>query len=233
MRSVLTLAVLGLTTHIASAAPKPEELYREGQAAYDKANYRDAIAKWQAAYDLSGASALLFNLAQAYRLIGDCVHALSTYRKYVALDPTSEQRSHAEGFIADLEPTCGRPSVLRVEPVPDRVEARSAHMKLAGLATGGAAVVVLATGLVFGRRAVSLGDEVTKDCSTACDWSLEKTKASDGQRDATVGKVLDVVGAAALAAGIGLYIYGAREGGSLVRIQPTSAGATMSWSGQW
>ncbi len=235
MRIAAATLTIAFARAIASAEPSAEEIYEEGQAAYDRGDFATAIARWQSSYELSKQPLLVLNVAQAYRLAGDCPRALSTYQQYVTLDPASEQRSLADGFIAELSAQCGRrtEAVKRVEQPSDTRSRTGGDTRIAGLVTGGVGVAVLATGLVFGRRAVALGDEVTRDCATACDWSVEKTKERDGKRYAAIGKVLDVAGVAAIAAGIGLYIYGARDREPALAIQPRSTGATVSWSGTW
>ena len=234
----MRIAVAVLTTIVAAAtavaAPSAEQLFDEGQGAFDRGEYAIAIARWQSSYELSKLPLLVLNVGQAYRLAGDCARALSAYQRYSALDPMGEQRNLAAGFVAELSAQCG-PLSQPHERVTENPSPRSVghDMKSPGFLAGGVGVAAIATGLLFGRRATSLGDEVTRDCSTACDWSVERTKQSDGQRDATVGKVLDVVGVAALAAGIGLFVYGARGDEPALTIQPHSTGATVSWGGRW
>jgi tetratricopeptide (TPR) repeat protein len=231
------VSILGLLAVAANAEPSAEDLYNQGQAAFDHRDFKTAIARWNSAYQLSHLPLLVFNLGQAYQLSGDCPKALSAFEKYIELEPKSEQRSQADGYVTELSAQCAaRTDTQRDAQTekPSEKRPRTGHdMKVAGLVAGGAGVAVFATGLAFGWRAASLGDEVTRDCSTACSWSVEKMKQSDGQRDATIGKVLDFVGVAAIAAGIGIYLYGARDGDHALTIQPHSTGATMSWCGRW
>ena len=237
MKIVVIACLLGALATTSHADPSDaERLYAEGQAAYDRHDYALAIRRWQAAYQLSPLPLLVLNLAQAYRLAGDCEHALASYRRYVGLEPASEQRALADGFIAELEPTCGTPAPPRPRPEPPVARERRARgrgWKVAGLTTGGAGVAIVATGLLFGARASSLGHEVTRDCSTSCDWAVERSKQSAGKRDAAIGEVLDGIGVAAVAAGIGMYIYGARGGKPELTVRPVPNGAAMSWSGRW
>ena len=233
MRAFITIAVLVALEASARAEPSAEQLYNEGQQAFDRGDYTTAIARWQSSYELSKLPLLVLNLAQAYRLAGDCALALSAYRRYVTVDPTSDQRSLADGFIAELEPKCGQPSPPPVDHVPHQVESTGSgrNLKVAGLMTGGAGVVLTATGLLFGRRASTLGDEVTRECAVSCDWATKKSKESDGKRYATIGKILDGVGLAAVAVGIGMYVYGASRGQPTIAIQPN--GVALMWSSNW
>ncbi|HEV7559138.1 MAG TPA: tetratricopeptide repeat protein, partial [Kofleriaceae bacterium] len=89
--------VLLLVARTAAAQPNDaEHLYTEGQKAYDDKRYDDALAAWEKAYELSHLPGLVFNLAQAYRLHGDCDKAVETYQKFIDLDPKSKQRTAAE-----------------------------------------------------------------------------------------------------------------------------------------
>ena len=74
------LAALG--TARADDKAKAKQLYDEGLRHYNVAEYTDAIAAWKEAYLLSKKPLLLFNIGQAYRLSGDCTHALLFYDNY-------------------------------------------------------------------------------------------------------------------------------------------------------
>ncbi len=233
MKLAVAAAILAALEASAMAAPTPEALYAEGQAAYDKADYAAAVAAWQASYKASGANGLLFNLAQAYRLSGDCTHALFTYKRFAANDPTADQRALADDFIRELEPTCG----AAIQPTVDRpVAAAGRTMKLAGIAAGGAGVVFLVAGVALGHHASTLGNDVTSACAVACDWSTEKSKDAAGHRDEALGWTFGTVGVLALAGGAALYYFGVRD--SEVSVTPIAtrshdSGAVLSWSRTW
>lgn len=240
---IATLAALEGASR-ADSQTSAESLYTEGQTDYDKEDYAGAIAKWQESYQLSSESGLLFNLAQARRLSGDCAQALTTYKKFVATDPdpTSEQHKLALDFARELEPTCGSHASIdnqRPNPQPavggglndreDRDTDRT--LRIEGLVTSGAGAVSLAIGLGLGHLASTSGDEVTSACAVSCDWTVQKSKDAAGRRDATIGYALDAVGVAAIAGGAVMYYLGNR---SAVTVAPrTEGGAVASWSGSW
>src|SRR4051812_12202184 len=58
-------------------------LYREASAHYELGEYEQAIPLFRRAYDLTRAPALIFNVAQTYRRVGDCRHALESYRQFL------------------------------------------------------------------------------------------------------------------------------------------------------
>lgn len=248
MKILTVIAILVLSVR-AYAQPSAEDLYAEGQAAYDRADYTIAIAKWQAAYDLSSASGLLFNVAQAKRLSGDCVGALAAYRRFAAEDSDrgSEQHVLADDFVRELSASCRKdpdavPKTELPRPVGGSALPRelSAHSqpqggrrwKIAGIATGGAGIIVLGVGLGLGYHGAGLGDEITAACATSCDWEQLKSKEARGRRDVTIGRALDVVGVAAIAGGAVMYYLGTRD---TVAVEPVArgSGAVISWSGSW
>jgi tetratricopeptide (TPR) repeat protein len=230
MKVVVAIVVIVATSGGAHAGPTAEELYDQGKAAYDHGDYTIAILDWERSYSLSHEPALLFNLAQANRLLGDCAQALFRYKRFVDLDPKSEQRGLADDFIRELEPTCGTPTQSRT----DRVEKGSGQeLKVAGLVTGGAGALSLVIGLGLGHHASTLGDEVTAACTSSCDWQAVKDKDAAGRRDAGIGYALDAVGIAAIAGGAIMYYLGDREHAVTISPRPRDGGAVVSWSGSW
>ena len=252
--AVLIAALIMTAGTTAIAQPTPETLYTEGQTAYERGDYGAAITKWQAAYDLSKENGLLFNLAQAKRLAGDCAGALTSYRNFVARDsdPTSDQHKLAGDFAQELASQCSEAPVTNtpsttnsVAPAPPKVAEISLpavrerrdeipvkhgrNWKMAGLVTSGVGVVTLAIGLGLGHHGSEIGAEVTAACRTSCDWSALKDKDIRGRREVAIGRVLDVAGAAAIVGGAVFYYIGMRQ--ESVTIAPRDGGAVVSWRG--
>jgi tetratricopeptide (TPR) repeat protein len=258
---VRALAIVALLTTVAAAEPEAERLYKEGQAAYDAQRYDDALAAWTKSYELSHLPGLVFNIAQAQRLRGDCVKAVEAYNKFIALDPKSSERSTAEGFIKDLSP-CPSPNdptsganTGAATSTSSNGPATSSHgsttssnhsasssggsnivdtghgKRIAGLAIAGGGLAIAATGLYFGSQAQSLGDEVRKACATGCAYPTIRDKDQEGHRDETIQWILYGAGAAAVVTGGILYLTGKRP--SSVAVAPHGDGAVVSWIGRW
>lgn len=121
----LLFAWLALACAIARAQPAPEAsagapssaaererlaraLYEEGLTHYNLHEYDAAIAAFKGSYRLSRAPELLFDIAQEYRLKGDCPEALRFYRTYLREDVRSPKRARVEAWIAEME-RCDRP----------------------------------------------------------------------------------------------------------------------------
>lgn len=261
MKIALVITLIAALHTTAAAEPTAEDHFNKGQEAYDRGDYSVAIGEWQESFRLSGENALLFNLAQAYRLHGDCENALATYRRFVAADPGSEQKHLAEDLSHELGAKCGEKpkapeppepplehpksdgrlsvaeGLLLVQELRERKSPPSQSgrtLKIAGLATAGTGTVIVVTGLILGHHGQTIGNEVTSTCANGCDWSTQKDKDAAGRRDVTIGHVLDGVGAAAILSGAAMYYFGYRE--STITVEPTTArdrGAVVMWSGSW
>jgi tetratricopeptide (TPR) repeat protein len=139
LRALAVASLLAAATSAHAAPPDPpaapasadgrahaKRLFEQGQAHYDLGEYDEAIAAFREAYEISSAPALLFNIAQAHRLKGDCPRALQVYRHFVRLDPDSPRRSAAEGQIASLSAQCEHKGDAAAPSTPGRYEATDA-----------------------------------------------------------------------------------------------------------
>jgi tetratricopeptide (TPR) repeat protein len=229
------LVMLVLATRVASADSDAERLYQEGQAAYDAKRYTDAIAAWDKAYALSKLPALVFNLAQAHRLAGHCQRAHESYRTFIQLDPTAEDRPAAEQFMRELD-SCAHPGpktnpAVRTGPTTPRYEDRGGGKRVAGLVIGGSGVAMIAGGIFFGNRATTIAQEVKDACTSGCEWATLEAKDADGRRAATLQYVFLGAGTAAVATGVWFYIRGARA--REVLVEPRAGGAVVRVGGRF
>lgn len=230
----------------AFAAPSAEELFHQGQTFFDKGDYTSAVAKWDESYRLSKEPELLFMIGQAFENEGRCADALATYRRFVSLAPDSEHRPLADKFVRELTPKCdaakpdkNQSSIKNPDAGHDRdlVEHDNEHpagLKIAGLAVVGAGAVSIATGLYFGHRASSLGNEVTNACKSGCDWAVYGSKDAEGRRAETKQYVFAGIGVAAIIGGGVMYWLASREQRpTSIAIAPGHDGAVITWSGSW
>jgi tetratricopeptide (TPR) repeat protein len=102
----------------ASAQEKKQarEHYNRGQTHYDLAEYDEAVTQFKTAYELSKAPGLLFNIAQAFRLKGDCRQALLFYRSYLRREPEAFNRVEVEGYALEMEKCAGAPAATVAKP---------------------------------------------------------------------------------------------------------------------
>ncbi len=140
-------------------------------------------------------------------------------------DPV-ERASRDDDRNADPRAARGRRSAAR----PGRTK------KLAGIIVGSAGLAAIAVGVGLGVHASALGNEVTLDCSTSCNWPNEQNRDAAGRADATIGHVLDALGALAVAGGAVSYYLGDRERAITVApigTQSHENGAVLSWRTSW
>src|SRR4051794_34647805 len=110
---------LGRSASAQPASPAPDDrasaaeaaaLYDEGKRHFDIGEYAPAIASWKQSYLRSSAPLLLFNIAQAYRLSGNCAQANRFYLNYrrVEKHPRNQaELDRAMARCAGVEPATG------------------------------------------------------------------------------------------------------------------------------
>jgi tetratricopeptide (TPR) repeat protein len=87
----------------AAKTAKAREHYDKGITHYNLGEFDKAIEEFKQAYAISGAPGLLFNVAQAYRLVGDYKQALYFYNTYLRLQPNAANRADVEARMAEME----------------------------------------------------------------------------------------------------------------------------------
>jgi tetratricopeptide (TPR) repeat protein len=246
LRSILLFGVLAALGTRASADPDPavRDLVERAQRHFDLGEYDDAIAGYRAAYRADPRPALIYNLAQAYRLEGDCVTATVLYRNFVRLAPDSDYRPMAEQHLTEIAECSKQRVEAGVQPVPhaerDRTFAQPApppettppsglRRRHAGLVTAGSGLVALAMGAYFSWDATRAAREVSDGYRDGASWSELAEIDARGQRAEVVGGVLIAAGAAAAVTGAVLYAAGWHT--DHVALQPRGDGAEMvvSW----
>jgi hypothetical protein len=102
--SSFLLAVAALAVHApeahADGKAKAKALYEEGLKHYNVAEWTEAIKAWKESYLISKKPLLLFNIAQAYRLSGDCKQALTFYDSYQREEPNPKNQNELDQALA-------------------------------------------------------------------------------------------------------------------------------------
>jgi tetratricopeptide (TPR) repeat protein len=226
------MALLGASP-LAFAQPdadvkRARALFTEAQTHYKVGEFEFAIEKYKKAYKLSKASALLFNIAQAYRLDGDARNALLFYQNYLREVPDADNRADAEARIAETRED--QPMKVIIER--REVTRGSRPMRIGGAVTGAVGLLGVGAGVFLAVRAKGKWDDINalNDGGT---WTPEfADKFSSAERDETLATVFVSVGAAAVVAGGVLYYLGLTRGvkEKKVSMMPTGNGAAVVWS---
>lgn len=115
-RCELVIAALLLATGVAYADDRSDTAYEEGRRLYDLREWDQAIAKFKEAYRIKPEAKSLFNIAQAFRLKGDCVEAINFYRTYKRNFPREKNLAKVDKFIVELEP-CAKKAARQPDPI--------------------------------------------------------------------------------------------------------------------
>jgi tetratricopeptide (TPR) repeat protein len=241
----------------ADSALRPEqipqrarELAEKGRTYHDEGDYAHAIVAFKEAYVLAPSPGLLFNLAQAYRLSGDCDNAAWMYRRFLDTNPQPAARSLAEGHLSTVD-KC-RHAKLELSITPAALDARvpappfgdslevhngptDVHVnrkKQVGtyLVIGGGAALAVAGYFALDAHAAS--NDVEEAYKRGAKWKDIQSIDERGQRSSTLAGVFGVAGLAAAGTGGVLYYLGYRDEHATRRIavMPDAHGARFSVS---
>ena len=121
-RLTLLVCVALITFRVAASASAEEQrseaerLFEQAQAHLAHGDFDLAVEFFERSFLLSAAPVLVYDMAQAYRLKGDCEAALRQYRRFLRLsdglppaDTIDEPRRLARERIAELGRQCGQP----------------------------------------------------------------------------------------------------------------------------
>ena len=226
---------------------RARELADRGRAFHDAGDYPHAIAAFKEAYVLAPSPGLLFNLAQAYRLEGDCDDAAWMYRRYLETNPSPDARILVEAQLSAVA-KCGRgglriglqPATLDVKPPvaspAQDLALTSSHDEAPGhrqrqlgvsIAIGGG--VALAGAAYFALDAQAASKTVSELYKAGGKWQDIAATDERGHRSATFGTVLGITGLAAAVTGGVIYMMGRHdEQPQHVAVLPLAHGAEVS-----
>jgi len=243
----------------AAAEAQARELYKKGMMHYQLGDFDTAIGEFKAAYELTSAPGLLFNLAQVQRMKRDFGQALHFYRMYLRLDPQAANRADVEALIVEVqrslddeqrakqarlrpEPAPAPPPPVVVAPAivsPPAPSPPSPRRWKTELALGAVAVAVgaglVGGGIALGLRAASDADVLARDSMVGTNaWDASRQALErDGQSATSGGIALDVIGAALVATGVVVGVLGLRERAAARRFSSTSPSTARGSTALW
>lgn len=258
--SILFAPTIGRAEPWSGTVPaKARALADRGRALHDAGDYANAIAAFTQAYAMAPSPALLFNLAQAYRLQGNCDDAAVMYRRYLETDPGAQGRALAETQLATVErcmhklalhipteassdslvvPTPPPPEALAVtapalprtaQPTA-RATGRNEQDVGTGLALGGG--VALAVAAYYAVQAHHAQDDVTAAYARGAVGKDVASLDTQGRTAARTARIFGAGGALGVASGIVMYVIGRNTERPPVTAAPIGHGVevSMSWA---
>ena len=266
LRLAVGLASLLALCRLVSAqpvSPAPDEraqageaaaLYDEGKRHFDIGEYAQAIASWKQSYLRSSAPLLLFNIAQAYRLSGNCAQANRFYLNYRRVEKHPKNQAELDKAMArcaGVEPATEPPPapppsgtaasggaaanhVVAASPpvAPGRTAAEPSagrSWRITGIVTGAAGVAALAAGGLYALAANQDSDTVSGSRTGTPYTGDVVSTDSHGRTAATRARDLVGLGAALAVTGGVVWYIGHRQGAQLdVAIAPGHAEVALS-----
>lgn len=238
--------------------PTPEQraeatrLLEKGNALYEAGDYDKALEAYQAAFEQTGAPGFLYNIAQTYRLQGDCVDAQNHYEQFLDAAPQTERKTQVEELIAEMQKCVQerRARLLANQPESsdggggDSVGGATGRqqdlpptgkgLRTFGLITMAGGLALGGVGVVFALDAGSKSDELD---GFSGEWSQGETQTERaGKRSRRAAIALFASGSAAVAGGVVMYILGSRqssEPAGTVTLDITDSGAAIGFSGRF
>ncbi len=102
--------------------------YQQGKKLYQVGEFLAAATKFKQAYKLTPKPIFLFNIAQSYRLHGDCKTALFYYEQFSGENTDPKLATLTDDLVAELQATCRQsdmgkqqtPAVSKETPLPSQ-----------------------------------------------------------------------------------------------------------------
>jgi tetratricopeptide (TPR) repeat protein len=221
--TILAVAVLGGRAQAMQLTPvqkqEMKQHYEKATRAYDVQKYSEAVEEYQKAYEIGGDPAMLYNVAQSYRLSDQLPEALRFYRRYLQRSPNARNRDDVERKISDLERTIEErrkaaaavprpppPEPVVVPPPPPRKleKTGSSGKRIAGIVVASLGGAALASAAITGKLAKDKGDKLTSLSTTG--GQFDPNLEANGKTLNTITIVSAIAGAAAVVTGAVLIV---------------------------
>lgn len=230
------------------------ERYQRGVEHFQAERYAQALAEYQAAYELLPNPLLLFNIGLAHRAQGHREQAVAAFEQFLSeqseagdgagdlREITIEAREYVLELKTQLAEERARQQAREREAAEaarraqeaaaaagERTDAAPARpgrgLKITGLVLASGGVALLATGAVFGARARAISDELENHSGNWLDEELARIAEGEAAERNTI--FLSAAGGALLLAGGLTYWLGHRAAQRRTRAgaQPSSQGS--------
>jgi tetratricopeptide (TPR) repeat protein len=227
MGAMRALVILVMLTGVAAAQPAPEDkahadaAYAEGSSAYSASEFARAALKFEEAYALVPDPAYLFNIGQAYRQAKECAKAQAAFTKLLELVAEPEVVANVKTLLDEVK-ACTRPAPVVVPaPAPKQITITTPGSHRLAYIVGASGLALWAGTAVVGFVAKDRYD----DAATFEDQQKWKDVVRYG------GTSMFVVGTAALATSIILYLGGPRGEATVIAPAVGANQIGVAWSG--
>jgi tetratricopeptide (TPR) repeat protein len=245
---LVTLAPLAASAEpVVSVPERARQLAALGRARHEAGDYNSAVRAFEEAYVLAPSPELLFDLAQAFRLAGNCDAAAMTYRRYLATAPDPQWRDFVERRLASLARCTARadartlgpperlpvamqtelsvtPAMQPMVPAGEQAGRRAIQLGLGLMVAGG---VALAGAAYFALDADSASNSVSAGYQRGAAWSQLAADDARGKSSAEAATALGLVGGVAIAGGAASYLLGRRAAHARIELAPSLDGARV------
>ncbi len=110
-RSILVLLVIAAPA-FADDKAEAKKHYELGKRHFNVSEFAEAIAEFKAAYKLHPQANDLYNIAQAYRLLGDCANAAQFYQNYQREEKIKKLRDSVDKVRVEMEVCAAAPKLV-------------------------------------------------------------------------------------------------------------------------
>jgi tetratricopeptide (TPR) repeat protein len=257
MRTITILLALLLAAPAAADKPldpKAQARYEAGKKHYDAQRWAEAIVEFRAAHAIDPRPALLYSIAQAQRLSGDCKTAADTYRQVVEQLPNDRLGELARANVERCNAAAPPPKPEPPKPEPPKPEPPPAPVAQPEPAPAPPPPAVAAPapaeqpprwyqdwignslvigGVVVGGVGLALwldghGDVADANASPDYDTYLERQDAAEsGRTMQELGVAGIVIGAALIGGGIAHYVIAQPRSSATVGAGVTGDGAAI------
>ncbi len=79
------------------------ERFEQAETFFKAGDFAQALANYEAGYQLAALPGFLINIAHCHRMMGDLRKARAFYRKFILVSPQSPRRREVQDFITELD----------------------------------------------------------------------------------------------------------------------------------
>jgi tetratricopeptide (TPR) repeat protein len=249
MKRLLLPIVLLCVLTSSAAAEDATAFEASGTKHFQLAEYDAAIKDFKEAFRISDAPGYLYNIAQAYRLKGDCRSAATFYKNYLRRTPDAANAAQVRARVTEMDacaakqppdpvPTTTEPPPVTTEPPPVTTVTPPltppeqpppqpegggrGWMTYTGIAGMGIGALALGLGVKFMLDGKSANSDLEEKCMISCTGAEAlaiQQKGKDANRNAVISSV---AGGVFLVGGVVLFVL-SRGGGSSGDTEPAVA----------